>query len=147
MTAGLTRFVQFNKATPESKKMPITAVLHTKFGNALGDLPAYDAFLLGGPYSVRGYNIGELAACRRFVEAAAEVRVPVKGNTVFAYAEWGSDLGSSAEVRGNPTEYYRRLGSGASIGGGVKVGGLRAEAVRDCNQGKWHLLLNYGDRF
>ena len=44
---------------------------------------------------MRGYNIGELAAARRYVEAAAELRVPVLGQQLFAFAEFGSDLGSS----------------------------------------------------
>lgn len=47
--------------------------------------------------AVRGYNIGELAAARRYVEAAAELRVPVLGQQLFAFAEYGSDLGSSGE--------------------------------------------------
>ena len=46
---------------------------------------------------MRGYNVGELAAARRFVEAAAELRVPVLGQQLFAFAEFGSDLGSSGE--------------------------------------------------
>lgn len=44
---------------------------------------------------MRGYNVGELATCRRYAEAAAELRVPVLGQQLFAFAEWGSDLGSS----------------------------------------------------
>lgn len=34
----------------------------------MGDLPSYDAFTLGGPYSVRGYNMGELGAARNILE-------------------------------------------------------------------------------
>jgi hypothetical protein len=171
--------------------------------------------------AVHGYNVGELAACRRFAEAAAELRVPLLGQQVFAFAEYGSDLGSSGqcsthtacqhllapwaaclskpgsgvgalsphgwlagwlvgrlagiptsvarphppthplisppthpptpapagEVRGNPTEYYRRIGSGSSYGAGIKVGAIQAEAVRDNNAGKWHAFLAYGERF
>jgi hypothetical protein len=51
------------------------------------------------PHSVRGYSYGELGACRRFLETAAEVRVPLKNynlpGTVYAFAEYGTDLGSS----------------------------------------------------
>jgi hypothetical protein len=50
-------------------------------------------------------------------------------------------------VRGNPTEYYRRAGSGSSYGAGLKVGAIRAEAIRDNNAGKWHAFLAYGERF
>ena len=45
--------------------------------------------------AVRGYNVGELAACRRFAEAAMELRIPLLGHQAFAFAEYGTDLGSS----------------------------------------------------
>lgn len=54
---------------------------------------------------------------------------------------------AAGEVRGNPTEYYRRAGSGSSVGAGVKVGAVRAEAIRDNNSGKTHVWLSYGERF
>ena len=77
-----------------------------------------------------------------------EARVPVLGHQAYVFYELGNDLGSSKEVNGNPTEYFRRVGQGSSVGAGVKVGGaLRAEAVRDNNKGKWHMLLSYGERF
>lgn len=57
-------------------------------------MASYDAFTLGGPYSVRGFSVGELAACRRFAEAAVELRVPVLGRQLFAFAERGTDLGA-----------------------------------------------------
>ena len=142
-----TRFIQLKKPNKGSKSPPITAVLQTNVGNTIGDMPVYDSFLLGGPYSVRGYNIGELAACRRMIEAALEIRAPVLGKQVYAFYEMGHDLWSSGEVSGNPTEYYRRVGRGTSMGAGVKFGALRAEAVKDNNKGKWHVLLNYAERF
>ena len=147
MTAAATRFIQVKAPAANSKAAPITLVIHGRMGNTVGDLPVYDSFLLGGPYSVRGYNIGELAACRRFVEAAVEARVPVLGKQAYAFYELGHDLGSSKEVAGNPTEYFRRVGQGSSIGAGLKFNALRAEAVRDNNKGKWHVLLSYGERF
>lgn len=55
-------------------------------------MASYDAFTLGGPYSVRGFSVGELAACRRFAEAAIELRAPVLGRQLFAFYETGSDL-------------------------------------------------------
>jgi outer membrane protein assembly factor BamA len=147
LTAAFTRFVALRPPAAGAAAPPPTLILHARGGNALGDLPAYDAFLLGGPHSVRGYNIGELAACRRFLEAAAEVRLPVAGQQVFAFAEVGSDLGSSKELAGNPTEYFRRVGGGSAVGAGVRVGALRAEAARDNNKGKWNFFLAYGERF
>jgi len=49
MEAQCTRFWKLNN--PRGKSAPVTLVTHGKLGNAVGDLPAYDAFLLGGPYS------------------------------------------------------------------------------------------------
>jgi hemolysin activation/secretion protein len=34
----------------------------------MGDLASYDAFTLGGPYSVHGHNMGELGAAHNFLE-------------------------------------------------------------------------------
>lgn len=96
---------------------------------------------------VRGYNVGELAACRSFVETAAELRVPVAGKHVYAFYEFGSDLGSSKHVKGNPTEYYRRAGSGASLGAGVKLGAVRMEWATDQNAGTGNLFVRFGERF
>ncbi len=79
----------------------------------MGDLPAYDAFLLGGPYSVRGFNIGELAACRRFVEGAVELRVPVP----FTKQQVGMH---GTDVRG--VRLRGHMGRGWGWGGGAGCG-------------------------
>lgn len=49
MEAQATRFIKLTN--PRGKSAPVTVVAHGKIGNTIGDLPAYDAFLLGGPYS------------------------------------------------------------------------------------------------
>jgi len=159
MVATYTKFMQLPflpKLTEDdvwiARKAPNTLVLHTRVGNCIGDMASYDYFSLGGPYSVRGYSQGELGACRRFVEAAAEVRAPLKNiglpGTAYAFAEYGTDLGSSGAVEGNPTEYYRKAGHGMSVGVGLKVlGACRFEYARDCNAGKGTLLVNWGERF
>ena len=168
------------------EQAPNTLVLHTRAGNCFGDMAAYDYFSLGGPYSVRGYSPGELGACRRFLETAAEVRVPLKNHglagerrtavygmftftcvlfphtisslsqlpapsapgTAYAFVEYGTDLSSGRALDGNPTEYYRKAGSGMSLGVGLKVlGACRFEYARDCNAGKNSVLVNWGERF
>lgn len=136
----------------KERKAPTTLVLHARAGNALGDLAAYDYFALGGPYSVRGYNHGEIGAARRFVELASEVRVPLKNyglpGTAYGFVEYGTDLGSGKELSGNPTEYYRKPGRGMSYGAGVKVlGACRFEYARDCNAGTGTFFVNFGERF
>ena len=69
--------------------------------------------------AVRGYNVGELAACRRFAEAAAELRVPLLGQQVFAFAEYGSDLGSSGQCSTHTACQHLPLGQRASASKGA----------------------------
>jgi hypothetical protein len=52
MEVQSTRFWQL--LNPRGKSAPVTLVTHAKVGNALGDLPSYDAYLLGGPFSGAG---------------------------------------------------------------------------------------------
>ncbi|KAL2501814.1 Protein TOC75-3 [Forsythia ovata] len=103
------------------------------YGGCVGDLPNHEALTLGGPYSVRGYDTGELGVARHKLELAAEVRIPVKNTYVYAFAEHGNDLGSSVSVQGNPTKAYMRNGHGSSYGVGVKLGQVRAEYAIDHN--------------
>jgi len=131
-------------AKPRSRP---SLVLHGKCGGCIGDLPTYEAFTLGGPNSIRGYKVGEVATCRAFAEAAAEVRVPLFKKTLYGFAEYGSDLGSSKHVAGNPSAVYRREGQGASFGGGLKVGIVRFEYAKNCNTGEGNWYAMFGDRF
>ena len=153
-SASLTRFIRLPNWVQPWKNMrkpnpPAVLVLHGKYGGCFGDLPAYDAFALGGPHSARAYSVGELGAARRMAEVAAELRVtlPFIKNQVYGFWERATDLGSSAEVRGNPTEFYRRAGSGSAWGGGLKFGGARAEWAVDGNARQGHLFMRFGDRF
>lgn len=143
-----THFLQLKQVEEGGKKAPpAVLVLHGRYGGCVGDLAAYDAFTLGGPYSVRGYNMGELGACRNILELATELRVPVFNTHTYCFVEYGTDLGSSKDVRGNPTEYFRRAGSGMSYGVGVKLGLIRAEYTQDCNTGSGALFVRFGERF
>lgn len=66
----VTQFLQLkNVEEGAGKPPPPVLVLHGRYGGCVGDLPSYDAFTLGGPYSVRGYNMGELGAARNILEA------------------------------------------------------------------------------
>ncbi|XP_072983848.1 protein TOC75-3, chloroplastic [Typha latifolia] len=144
----LTRFLQLKKVEEGAgKPPPPILVLHGHYGGCVGDLPSYDAFTLGGPYSVRGYNMGELGACRNILELAAELRIPVRNTHVYAFAEHGNDLGSSKDVKGNPTEFFRRSGQGSSYGVGLKLGLVRAEYAVDHNAGTGAVFFRFGERF
>eukprot|EP01018_Ginkgo_biloba_P038195 Gb_37992 [translate_table: standard] len=144
----MTRFIQIKPVEEGAEKPPPPVmVLHGRYGGCVGDLPSYDAFTLGGPYSVRGYNMGELGACRNILELAAELRLPVKGTHTYAFVEHGTDLGSSKDLKGNPTEFFRRAGHGTSYGLGVKLGLIRAEYAVDHNAGTGSVLVRFGERF
>ncbi|XP_008803105.2 protein TOC75-3, chloroplastic-like [Phoenix dactylifera] len=144
----LTRFIQLKQVEEGAgKPPPPVLVLHGHYGGCVGDLPSYDAFTLGGPYSVRGYNMGELGACRNILELAAELRIPVKNTHIYAFAEHGNDLGSSKDLKGNPTEFFRRAGHGSSYGVGVKLGLVRAEYAVDHNAGAGAIFFRFGERF
>ncbi|KAK6935809.1 Bacterial surface antigen (D15) [Dillenia turbinata] len=144
----LTRFIQLMQVEEGAGKAPPPVlVLHGHYGGCVGDLPSYDAFTLGGPYSVRGYNMGELGAARNILELATELRIPIRNTHVYGFVEHGNDLGSSKDVKGNPTEVYRRMGHGSSYGVGVKLGLVRAEYAVDHNSGTGSLFFRFGERF
>ncbi|KAL7113916.1 hypothetical protein ACP275_04G088800 [Erythranthe tilingii] len=144
----VTRFLQLNDVEEGAgKPLPSVLVLHGHYGGCVGDLPSYDAFTLGGPYSVRGYNMGELGAARNILELAAELRIPIKNTHAYVFAEHGNDLGSSKDVKGNPTEVYRRMGQGSSYGVGMKLGLVRAEYAVDHNSGTGSVFFRFGERF
>ncbi|KAL6856156.1 hypothetical protein ACP4OV_018958 [Aristida adscensionis] len=149
---SVTKFINLNKRQQGAgKPPPAVLALHGRYAGCVGDLPSYDAFALGGPHSVRGCEMGELGACRNLLEVATELRVPItvknKHAQVYAFAEHGTDLGSSKDVKGNPTEFFRRAGHGSSYGVGVKLGGVRAEYAVDHNAGTGAFFLRFGERF
>uniref|UniRef100_A0A0E0F8Y5 Uncharacterized protein n=1 Tax=Oryza meridionalis TaxID=40149 RepID=A0A0E0F8Y5_9ORYZ len=127
----VTKFINLNKQEKGPRKPPPAVLaLHGRYAGCVGDLPSYDAFALGGPHSVRGYGMGELGASRNLLEVATELSVPItvknRHTQVYAFAEHGTDLGSSKDVKGNPTEFFRRVGHGSSYGVGVELGAVRA---------------------
>ncbi|MEM6446127.1 MAG: BamA/TamA family outer membrane protein [Cyanobacteria bacterium P01_D01_bin.123] len=91
-------------------------------GSILGSLAPYDAFLLGGSNTIRGYERGDVAVSRSYALASAEYRFPLfnpVGGVLFA--DYGSDLGGSDGVLGNPTALFDRPGSAFGVGLGLRV--------------------------
>jgi hypothetical protein len=80
-------------------------------------------------------------------QLGAEIRIPVRNTHVYAFAEHGNDLGTSKDVKGNPTEVYRRMGHGSSYGVGVKLGLVRAEYAVDHNTGNGSVFFRFGERY
>lgn len=120
-------------------------------GTVLGDLPPYEAFLLGGSNSVRGYDEGEVGSGRSYVQATAEYRFPlfsVVGGTLFVDA--ASDLGTGQDVPGDPAGVRGKPGSGIGYGAGVRIqtplGPLRID-YGFADNGESRLHFGIGERF
>ncbi|MEM9449556.1 MAG: BamA/TamA family outer membrane protein [Cyanobacteria bacterium P01_E01_bin.6] len=137
-------FTNFNDG-PEALAFNIQA------GTVLGDLPPYEAFALGGTDSVRGYDAGDLASGRSFIQATAEYRFPVIsfiGGALFF--DFGSDLGTGEDVPGEPAEIRDKPGTGFGYGLGVRVqsplGPIRLDfGIND--EGDNQIHFGIGERF
>jgi outer membrane protein insertion porin family len=138
---------------------PRTLVLHLQGGTMFGDVPAYEAFTLGGSSTVRSYDGGTVGSGSSFILAAAEYRFPIVNFTLFQreiqtrgvlFAEYGSVLGTESEVRGNPSKARLKPGDGASYGFGLHVlvpfGLLRVEVSWN-DRGGSEIVFDIGDRF
>jgi len=128
-----------------------TLAFNVQAGTVFGDLPPYEAFALGGTNSVRGYQQGDVAAGRSFVQATAEYRFPIfsiLGGALFV--DVGSDLGTGDDVPGEPAEVRDKPGSGFGYGAGVRVqsplGPIRVDfGLNDDGDSQIHFGI--GERF
>ncbi|WP_082065436.1 BamA/TamA family outer membrane protein [Aliterella atlantica] len=130
---------------------PETLAFNIQAGTVLGDLPPYEAFLLGGSNSVRGYDEGDLGSGRSFLQATAEYRFPVfsiVGGALFF--DVGTDLGTGDNVPGNPAGVRGKSGSGFGYGVGVRVqsplGPIRID-YGFTDEGDSRLHFGIGERF
>ena len=71
----------------------------------------------------------------------------MKGKQVYLFAEHATDLGTSAMVQGNPTQYFKRPGSGTSLGAGAKIGAVRIEFATEGVGRKGNVFVRFGERF
>lgn len=120
-------------------------------GTVVGDLPPYEAFALGGSNSVRGYDEGDLAAARSFLQASAEFRFPIFSIISGAlFLDAATDFGSQGSVPGDPGGARRKPGSGFGYGLGVRIqsplGPIRIDyGINDDGDGRLHFGI--GERF
>ena len=120
-------------------------------GTILGDVPPYEAFILGGSNSVRGYSDGELGSGKSFLQATAEYRFPIfriVGGALFF--DYGTTLGTDDEVPGSPSVVRDLPGSGFGYGLGVRVqsplGPIRVDyAINDDGDGQ--IQFGIGEKF
>ncbi len=138
------RFTNFNEG-------PQALAFNLQAGTAVGDLPPYEAFSLGGSNSVRGYGEGELGTGRSYTQFSAEYRFPlfsIVGGALFFDA--ATDLGTASSVLGQPAVVRDKPGSGFGYGIGVRVqtplGPIRVDYGLN-NEGDSRIHFGIGERF
>jgi outer membrane protein insertion porin family len=150
-----TRLLKLTKACKDPKSRssdcPQTFAFNIQAGTVIGDLPPYEAFSIGGSNSVRGYDEGDLAAARRFVQATAEYRFPIF--SIFSgalFVDAATDFGSQSSVPGNPGGIRNKPGSGIGYGLGVRIqsplGPIRVDYGFN-DRGDSRLHFGIGERF
>ena len=120
-------------------------------GTIIGELPPYEAFILGGSNSVRGFGDGEVGSGKSFFQATAEYRFPIfriVGGALFF--DYGTTLGSDDNVPGQPSVVRDLPGSGFGYGLGVRVqsplGPIRVDyAIND--DGGNQIQFGIGEKF
>lgn len=128
-----------------------TLAFNIQAGTILGDLPPYEAFILGGSNSVRGFGDGEVGSGRSYFQATAEYRFPIfkiVGGAVFF--DYGTTLGSDDAVPGEPSVQRGLPGSGYGYGLGLRVqsplGPIRVDyAIND--DGGNEIQFGIGEKF
>lgn len=130
---------------------PQTLAFNFQAGTVLGDLPPYEAFVVGGSNSVRGYGEGEVGSGRSFFQATAEYRFPIisaVGGALFV--DFGTLLSSDGAVPGTPSRILGLPGNGTGYGLGVRiqspVGPIRVDYGFKATGGS-RLSFGIGERF
>jgi len=134
-----------------SKDKPEALAFNVQAGTVMGDLPPYEAFVMGGSDSIRGYAEGEVGSGRSYAQATAEYRFPVVsivGGALFF--DMGTTLGSGGGVPGDPSGIRDLPGSGFGYGLGIRVqsplGPIRIDYGFN-NKGDSRIHFGIGERF
>ena len=127
----------------------VNIVNHLKIGFNLGFMPFYEAFILGGSNSVRGYSDGEIGISKSMIQSSFEIRVSKSGyfDKFYAFFDYASDLNSTKELVYNPSDYKLLSGQGSSIGVGITLGSGRIEYGVNTNTLKNFLNFEYGEKY
>lgn len=141
----------FGVEEDKDKPKPQAIAFNIQAGTVMGNLPPYEAFVLGGSNSVRGYAEGEVGNGRSFVQATAEYRFPIISEVgVALFFDYGSVLGSDGAVIGVPSLVRGLPGWGYGYGIGVRVqspvGAIRVDYGIN-NNGDSRVSFGIGERF
>jgi len=164
-TANFTQFLPLSFITVDGT--PSTLLFNLQGGTLLGDTPPYEAFVLGGSSSVRGYGAGALGNPQTYLQTSLEYRAPfamlrikqpllqeaLGDRVLFAanvFADYATGFGTQTFVTGEPGVVRGKPGAGFGFGLGLlatsKVGLVRLEAGLS-DQGDFALIFTIGDRF
>lgn len=140
----------FSRNNPRPENPEVFAV-NVQGGTAIGELPPYEAFNLGGFDSVRGYGEDDVGSGRSFFLLSGEYRFPiVKWLGGVLFTDFATDLGSGDTVLGEPAEVRDKPGTGFGVGAGVRilspVGLLRVD-LGFSDEGESRLRFGFGQRF
>ncbi len=128
-----------------------TIAFNLQGGTAIGEIPPYEAFPLGGGNSVRGYEEGAVGSGKSYALGTVEYRFPLFSEFLNGalFADYGTDLGSGDAVPGNPAGLRGKPGSGFGYGAGVRVqtplGALRLDYGLSNEGSRFH--FGFGERF
>ncbi|MGP0127906.1 MAG: BamA/TamA family outer membrane protein [cyanobacterium endosymbiont of Rhopalodia musculus] len=135
----------------EDQPKPQALAFNFQAGTVFEDLPPYEAFVIGGSNSVRGYDEGELGNGRSYFQATAEYRFPVIPAVGAAlFIDYGTTIKSQRSVRGFPGTIRGLPSDGYGYGLGVRiqspVGPIRVDYGVN-NEGDSRLHFGIGERF
>ncbi len=160
--AGFTRFnLNYTRFQPIHLwgDEPQTLIFNVQGGSAVGLVPQYESYNLGGIHSVRGYQLGELGGGRSFVQSSLEFRAPLGSLNIFGsdvpfrfatFVDYGSAFKSASQVYGQPGVVRQKPDSGWGYGLGVQAlsdfGLVRLEGAF-APQGRRQINFVVGDRY
>jgi outer membrane protein insertion porin family len=158
-------FTRFNLNYTRFQKLhlwgddPQTLIFNVQAGSAMGLVPQFESYNLGGVNSVRGYQLGELGGGRSFVQSSLEFRAPLGSLNIFGsdvpfrfatFVDYGSAFRSATQVYGQPGVVREKPDSGWGYGLGVQAlsdfGLIRLEAAF-APQGRSQINFVVGDRY
>lgn len=118
-------------------------------GLSYGNLPPYEAFILGGSQTVRGWATSAIASAKNYILGTVEYRIPLPLNLYgVIFFDAASALGSQNAVIGKPGVVRNKPGFGLGYGIGLRFLDQRVGIDWGFNnRGTSDVILNANFRF